>query len=230
MRQLFPGPADPVDLTDVYGDLPTATGRPAVRLSMIASLDGATATTAGVSGGLGGAGDKAVFRVLRSLADVVLVAAGTVRTERYGPSAVPVAVVTRSCELDFGSPFFVEAQARPIVLTVSDAPAELRARASTVTDVIVAGKADVDLAQAVVALGERGATTVLAEGGPTLNAQLAAAGLLDELCLTVSPMLVGGDSRRILAGGNLLPPAAFVLCSVCEEDGYLFVRLRPKGT
>ena len=226
MRQLFPEPADPADLHAVYGDLPAAAGRPSVRLNMIASIDGATVTAAGVSGGLGGAGDKAVFGVLRSLADVVLVAAGTVRAERYGPSAVPVAVVSGSCDLDWESPFFTAAQARPIVVTVSAAPADLRARAATVADVVIAGEARVDLARAVAALGERGAVTVLAEGGPSLNGQLAAAGLLDEVCLTVAPTLVGGDSRRILSGTAPPLPLGLTLRSVCEEDGYLFLRLR----
>src|SRR5205823_5681053 len=125
MRQLLPFPCDPVDLAALYGDLPSARTRPAVRLNMIASIDGATAV-AGVSGGLGG-------------------------------------------------------------------PA----------DVIIAGARDVDLAAALGALAERGYARVLAEGGPTLNGQLVAAGLLDELCLTVSPLLTGGDAKRILAGPAL---------------------------
>src|SRR5919204_6051714 len=113
MRQLLPTPVDPVDPMAVYGDLPVAPGRPAVRLNMIASVDGAT-TLAGVSGGLGGMADHALFSVLRSLADVVLVAAGTVRAEGYGPSAVPVAVVSRSLRLAWDSPFFAAQLARPI--------------------------------------------------------------------------------------------------------------------
>ena len=68
---------------------------------------------------------------------------------------------------------------------------------------------------------------MLAEGGPSLNDQLAAAGLLDELCLTVSPMLVGGDAKRILSGTSPNAPRRMGLCSVCEEDGFLFLRLRP---
>src|SRR3982751_3862143 len=100
MRQLFPEPVDPVDPADVYADMPSAEGRPAVRLNMISSVDGATVID-GVSGGLGGPADKSVFAVLRSLADVVLVAAGTVRAEHYGPSSVPVAVVTRTAGLDW---------------------------------------------------------------------------------------------------------------------------------
>ena len=106
--------------------------------------------------------------------------------------SVPIAVVSRSCRLDWTTPFFTSAKARPIVLTVAEAPAPLRARAAEVADVVVAGEHDVDLARALDALAGRGLRQVLAEGGPTLNGQLAAAGLLDELCLTVSPLLVGG--------------------------------------
>jgi riboflavin biosynthesis pyrimidine reductase len=190
---------------------------------MIASVDGAT-TIAGVSGGLGGSADHDLFLLLRSLADVVLVAAGTVRAEGYGPSRVPVAVVTRSCRLDWEAPFFTA----PLAVTVAAAPPEALARAAEVAEVIVSGDRDVDLALALSALGDRGHRAVLAEGGPTLSAQLAAAGLLDELCLTLSPRLVGGAAKRILDGPLLpgTPPPR--LCSVCEQDGFLFLRYRPE--
>ena len=226
MRQLLPTLVDPVDPMAVYGDLPAAPGRPAVRLNMIASVDGAT-TVAGVSGGLGGRADHALFAVLRSLADVVLVAAGTVRTERYGPSPTPIAVVSRSLRLDWDAPFFTAPLARPLVVTVARAPAAQRARATAVADVVVAGDRDVDLAAALAALADRGHQAVLAEGGPTLNGQLAAAGLLDELCLTLSPRLAAGDAKRILEGPSLPAPAGLRLCSVCEQDGFLFLRYRP---
>src|SRR6185437_12553467 len=115
MRMLFPDPADPVDPAAVYADLPTADGRPSVRLNMIVSVDGGT-SWGGVSGALGGPADKALFAVLRSFADIVLVAAGTMRAEHYGPAVLPatmqdarvqrgqtpvppIAVVSRSCRL-----------------------------------------------------------------------------------------------------------------------------------
>ena len=94
-----------------------------------------------MSGGLGGSGRQRVFAVLRSLADVVLVAAGTVRAENYGPAAVPIAVVTRTAELDWQSPFFTEAKARPIILTVDGAPPENLQRAAEVADVILSAPA-----------------------------------------------------------------------------------------
>jgi riboflavin biosynthesis pyrimidine reductase len=226
MRQLLPAPVDPVDPMAVYGDLPVAPGRPAVRLNMIASVDGST-TLAGVSGGLGGPADHALFAVLRSLADVVLVAAGTVRAEGYGPSSTPIAVVSRSLRLDWDTPFFTAPLARPILVTVAQAPPDRLARAAEVADVVVAGDRDVDLAAALAQLAERGWRAVLAEGGPTLNGQLATAGLLDELCLTLSPRLAGGDAKRILDGPRLEGGAGMRLCSLCEQDDFLFLRYRP---
>lgn len=242
MRQLLPEPADPVDPLRVYADPPVASGRPGVRLVMIASVDGAIAVE-GTSGGLGGPADRRVYLTLRSLADIVLVAAGTVRAERYGPPSLPdglaaarrargqvpgprIAVVSRSLELDWGSPLFTEAQpdARPIVVTGADAPAAPRAAAERVADVIVAGSEGVDLPRALAALGRIGATSVLAEGGPSLNGALAAAGLIDEICLTISPVLAGGDAARILSGPPLAPPPALRLRSLCEEEGFLFAR------
>ena len=227
MRQLFPFPCDPVDPAVLYGDLPPAGPRPTVRLNMIASIDGATAV-GGVSGGLGGPADQAVFAALRSHADVVLVAAGTVRAEHYGPIGLPIAVVSRSCRLDWDWPLFTATNAQPIVVTVAEAPELERKRAADLADVIIAGERDVDLATAIDALAARGLCRVLAEGGPSLNGQIAAAGLLDELCLTLSPLLAGGDAKRILAGPSLTARSGWRLHSLCEQDGFLFLRYRPQ--
>ena len=227
MRQLHPVAIDEIDPADVYGELPSVPGRPAVRLNMIASADGG-AQLGGVSGGLGGPADAALFRRLRAMADIVLVAAGTLRAEHYGPDDVPIAVLTRSARLDWSGHFFRDQRARPLVLTVAAAPAAELARAAEVAEVVIAGERDVDLAEALAALGRRGHASVLAEGGPTLNAELAAAGLIDELCLTVSPALVGGSAvKRILHGTELAGLARLELRSVCEQDGFLFLRYRP---
>jgi riboflavin biosynthesis pyrimidine reductase len=244
MRMLFPEPIEEVDPTTVYADVPKIDLRPAIRLNMIVSVDGGTSWN-GVSGALGGTADKALFSVLRSLADVVLVASATMRSEHYGPAKlaskiqdarqergqtpVPrIAVVSRTCQFDWSSPFFTAATEGPIVFTVSSAAEEDRARAAEVAEVIIAGEADVDLTQAVAELGSRGAKGVLAEGGPTLNGQLARAGLLDELCVTLSPLLASGDAKRILAGSTLDVLEPLSLCSICEEDDYLFLRYRPR--
>jgi riboflavin biosynthesis pyrimidine reductase len=168
--------------------------------------------------------------VLRAQADVVLVAAGTVRAEHYGPSPVPVAGISRSCRLDWDSPFFT-AITPPFVITVAEAPALERKKAADLAEVIIAGERDVDLAFALGALAEQGFARVLAEGGPSLNGQLTAAGLVDELCLTLSPLLVGGQAKRILAGpdlGLLGAGQGWRLRSLCEQDGFLFLRYRPE--
>jgi riboflavin biosynthesis pyrimidine reductase len=245
MRMLFPEPVANVDPAMVYADVPQHDLRPAVRLNMIVSVDGGTSWN-GVSGALGGPADKAVFGVMRARADVVLVASATMKDEHYGPAVLPpdvqaarrergqqpvprIAVVTRAPQFDWSAPFFTEATERPIVLTVASAPEADRARAAEVAEVIVAGEQDVDLARAVDELGARGAKSILAEGGPTLNGQLARAGLLDELCVTLSPLLASGDAKRIISGSTLDELESLDLLSVCEENGYLFLRYRPRA-
>ena len=242
MRMLFPDPADSVDPAVVYADIPTVEGRPSVRLNMIVSVDGGTSWN-GVSGALGGPADKELFSVLRSLTDVVLVASGTMRAENYGPVMVSpavqdnrrargqepvpaVAVVSSSSRFDWSSPFFTAATRRPYIVTVESAGEADRKRAAEVADVIVAGDDTVDLAVAVAELGARGARTILAEGGPTLNGELARAHLLDELCVTLAPLLASGDAKRLIAGSTLDELAPLNVHSVCEEDEYLFLRYR----
>lgn len=244
MRQLHPHHADPVDAAAVYGDLPEVDGRPGVRVNMIASVDGATAI-GGVSGPLGGPPDRFVYRLLRSFADVVLVAAGTVRAENYKPALrydeyvearrargqadrPRIAVVSRRLDLDWDAPLFTEAVERTIVVTTIDAPSGELAGARSRADVLQAGTGDVDLRAAVVALGGFGARHVLAEGGPSLNGALAAADLIDELCHTISPRLASGDAKRILAGPDLPAPIELELRSLLEEDGFLLARYRAR--
>ncbi|MDQ2847149.1 MAG: pyrimidine reductase family protein [Actinomycetota bacterium] len=243
MRQLYPHANADVDPAEAYGRLPPGVeGRPALRLNMIASLDGA-ASVAGHTARLGGSADRALFAVLRSLSDVILVGAGTARAEGYGPveldaaasahravlgliGAPAIAVLTRSCRLDWQSPLFGNADQRPLIVTTDSADAADRARAQAVADVIVAGDTAVNLAVAMGCLADRGVTNVLAEGGPHVSAQLAAAGLLDELCLTLAPQLIAGYAGRILDGPQLERPAALELGHVLESDGYLFLRYR----
>lgn len=242
MHQLFPQTSEDPDPLEVYRLEDPPNGRPGVRVNMIASADGA-ATVGGLSRALGGSADRRLFQILRSLADLVMVGAGTLRAEHYGPARLDaslqdvrtargqapqpaIAVVTRSCELDWSTSFFTEASTRPVVVTVRDAPGERVARASEVSDVVLAGQGDVDLHVALSALGDRGARWVLVEGGPILNAQFAAEGLLDELCLTISPRLFAGDGDRVLNGFDLLSPLDMALCSVCEEDYFLFLRYK----
>ncbi len=242
MRRLLPDPVDPVDPLDVYGDPPTAEGRPGLRLNMVASADGATALE-GRSGGLSGPADQSLFHLMRALTDVIMVGAGTVRAEGYGPPRLPaeqvaarerrgqapvprIAVVTRSVVLDWGSPLFAEPTSRPIVIAPADAMPDRLDRAREVAEVILAGSGSADLAAAFAMLGQEGVRTVLCEGGPALNGRLAVAGVVDELCLTVAPMLTAGDAKRVLDGPTLSPPLGTTLASACEEDDFLFLRYR----
>ncbi|HEY1737945.1 MAG TPA: pyrimidine reductase family protein [Acidimicrobiia bacterium] len=245
LRMLFPDRVDEVDVHALYADMPVVAGRAAVRLNMIGSVDGGTSWN-GVSGALGGAADKQLFTVLRSLADMVLVASGTMRAEQYGPAVLPaevqqarldrgqravppIAVVSGSCKFDWSSPFFAAATERPLIVTVAQADEDRRREAARVADVVIAGDTDVDMHRAVQALGERGATTILAEGGPTLNGQLAQARLLDELCVTLAPLLASGDAKRIVSGSPLAELERLRLVSLCQADDYLFFRYRPVG-
>jgi riboflavin biosynthesis pyrimidine reductase len=169
-----------------------------------------------------------VFRTLRAAADVVVAAAGTVRAERYRPiqepRPTPIAVVSRSLELEWDAPLFTDAPARTIVLTCEGADPGARRHAATLADVVVAGGDVVDLGLAMAALADRGHHVALCEGGPRLLAQVAAAGALDELCLTLSPVLAAGRAPRILDGGDLPAPSRLALASVLEDDGFLLLR------
>jgi len=188
---------------------PQPDGRPWLIANMVAGLDGSLAWHGKVAG-LSSDDDRSLFVRLRGVADAVLVGAGTVRAEGYGPvklpearlaerlaagrSAVPpLVVVSRSLDLDWHAPLWSAAtDPRPIVVTAARAPAEALAAARDHAEVIVAGEESVDLSLAFAGLAERGLGVVLTEGGPTLLAELVAEGLLDELCLTLTP-LFGGD-------------------------------------
>ena len=247
MRALLPDPADDVDVHDFYGrDWLDGGG---VRMNFVASVDGA-ATEDGVSRGLQTPGDNRVFAALRDLADVVLAGAGTIRTEGYGAiglsdrrtavrrdhglaERLPTAVVSRSLRLDPDAALFTQAppDARTIVLTCAAGDPAVRAALERVADVVVCGDADVDFVAAHAALVERGLTRILSEGGPTLFAEMARAGVVDELCLSVTPLLTGPGARRIVAG-ELWPgePLPLALAGLLEEDGALFCRYRMEGS
>ena len=225
MRRLRPDPTDEVDLRAAYA----VDEQRHVRANFVSSLDGAV-TLAGKSAGLSSDADRALFHLLRELTDVVLVGAGTVRAENYGGAkpvdghAPPIAVVSKSLDLDASSRLFTDTTVRPIVVTCAASPDDVRAQLSDIADVVVAGDADVDIREALDVLAERGLRRVLCEGGPHLLGSLAAAGCLDELCLTLSPVIAGGTAGRIVAG--YLPEVVepMQLRHVLEADGHLFLR------
>ncbi|MFG1808503.1 pyrimidine reductase family protein [Streptomyces sp. NPDC049040] len=249
------GPAldTPHGLAAAYA-YPAAGGRdrPYLRANMVGSLDGA-AHADGRSAPLSSPADMRVFGTLRALADAIVVGAETVRREGYRPAkarkdfagqraadgqapAPVIAVVSRRLDLDFDTPLFREAAVPTVILTCASAPgAGLAAAEAAGARVVVAGDEGVDPARAVAELAALGHTRLLHEGGPRLLAQFAAAGVLDELCLTVAPLLVGGDAPRVMNGPSVPEgPARFLPASILEEDGYLFTRYvrapRPTGT
>lgn len=223
---------------------------PWLRANMVATLDGSARAPDGLSEGISSVADRRVFGRLRGLADVVLVGAGTVREEGYRPSrlkpefterradagqgVVPVvAVVSRSLRLDLSAELFVAPLVRTLVITSATAEPEQLDRVRAVADVVALGEDDVDLGAAVIALRERGLARIHAEGGPTLLAQLAALDLLDELLLTVSPVLAGGalaDGTALprILGGHALEdaPRPMRLHHLLEDDGSLFLSYR----
>jgi riboflavin biosynthesis pyrimidine reductase len=263
VRQIFPaagsrqlGPADPLgtagpittaagagDLIAALGEIYAYPEGRWVRANMIASVDGAIMVD-GRSGGLSGAADRLVFRVLRSLADVIVVGAGTARAERYRqaqpselyqqlrtgrPQAPPIAVLTRRMDLDLTSSLFADVgRARTIVITTDQAPQERLQAAARVADVVVAGAAEVGAATVINVLEQRGWRRILVEGGPILLGELAAADLVDELCLTISPVLEGGyATERVTSSPDVDAPAKLAglrLASVLEDEGFLLTR------
>lgn len=191
---------------------------PRVRMNFVMSLDGAV-TLEGRSGGLGDETDRTAMQVLRTLADVVLVGAGTVRVEGYGgvrvdeadaawrrahglPSQPRVAVVSSRLDLGPRHAFFAEATERPIVVTHESAPADRRAALAEVADVLTFGSEAVDARVMLRGLAEAGMPQVLCEGGPHLFGALLEQDLVDELCLSLSPTLVGGDAGRMVRGAR----------------------------
>jgi riboflavin biosynthesis pyrimidine reductase len=236
IRALWPSADAAVDsLVDWYprADLP------ALRVNFVSSLDGAV-TVDGFSAGLSGAGDKLIFGALRMVCDALIVAAGTIRAERYDALRLDAArrdwrrgnglaeyplmvVVSRSLELDPAQEIFSDAPIRPIVITSAAAPADRRAALAGVAEILTAGEQEVDLAAAFAQLHSRGATQLLSEGGPHLLGAMIAADLVDELCLTVSPLLAGGTAGRISAG-PAAPPRSMALRHVLAEDDMLFLR------
>ena len=224
MRRLLPVPVDDIDPAVAYADesrRPHADGRPWFIVNMVASLDGATAVT-GRSAGLSGPADREVFHALRALAGVVVVGAGTARAEGYRPprtAGQSIALVTKAMRFDGLDALL--ASGRALAITVEDSPA-----GPAGIDVIRAGRGEVDLHGALVMLRDRtGADVALCEGGPHLNGAAFAAGVVDELCLTISPLVVAGAANRVVAAQEPLdPPVGFTLTQVCESEGSLLLR------
>ena len=239
------GPTESVDdgrLADFYaypGDLRSCW----VRGNMIASLDGG-ATDDGKAGGLAGSGDRAVFSLMRHAADVILVGAATVRIENYSGAQLPVAarqarqrrgqaevppiaVVTRSGDLDPSALLFTRTEVPPLILTSARTFEDTRRRLAAVAEVLDASGTDPNSAAPAVVLKDLAASRlfrVLTEGGPLFLGSLIENGLMDELCLTVAPILVGGASKRIVTGLGHVHTRMRRAHLLADDDGYLYTR------
>lgn len=224
--------------------------KPWVSFNFIASIDGA-ASVDGQSGQLGNAWDQRVFTLLRQTADVILVGAQTIRSEGYGGELLsksaqawrsanwlsehpPLAIVSGSLNLKNDLEVFTQAPVRPLILTLASAPQERREALAEVADVVNVGEDSLDVERVISELAARGYKNICSEGGPTLLGSFAAANRVDELNLTVSPLLVGGAAGRIAKGGPEAPEAtsdvarSMELTRILKADSMLFLRyVRP---
>jgi riboflavin biosynthesis pyrimidine reductase len=230
------------ELPELYG-YPTELNRVWLRANFIASIDGG-ATVGGTTGQLGGPGDRTLFNLLRELADVIVVGAGTVRIENYsgahlsvaqrqdrqarGQSEVPqLAIVTKSARLDRDMPVFTRTEVPPLVLTCSAAAHDARRRLGNLADVVDCSRDDpdqVDEAAVLATFGGRGLYRVLTEGGPTLLSSFLERDMLDELCLTIAPWIIGGLAPRIATGPGQVMTRMRCAHVLTDDAGYLYTR------
>ena len=213
-----------------------------LRMNFVASLDGA-ATREGRSGGLGGDADRRVFELLRRWADAVLVGAGTVRAEGYGGmrvdeaaaawrtahgfAAQPVlALVSARLDLDPASAVFTVAPVRPVIYTVASADPARRDALAEVADVVVVGAAELDPVAVRADLAARGLRRIHAEGGPGVFGSFLAAGVVDELCLTLAPTLEAGSAERIARTEHAVPTGMRLAGILRSADDELLLRYR----
>jgi riboflavin-specific deaminase-like protein len=250
MQVLIPPPALRAPLEPAVDVAPYDFYRPAdpraplLRVNMVASVDGRVTDAHGRSGGLGSDADLAAFRAMRAMADAILVGAGTARTEGYGPHLIhasvagprladgrdqpaAIVVVSASLDLDPASRLFREAATRTVVLTCAAAPPGRRAALAEVADVVTAGTDRVDLTDGLARLHQRGLAHVLCEGGPRLNAGLLAADLVDELCLTIAPLLLLGEGPRLVepyGAAGLAGDHTLALLALGRVEQELFAR------
>jgi riboflavin biosynthesis pyrimidine reductase len=239
------GSTEPVgseQLPDLYA-YPNGLEKCWVRSNFISSIDGG-ATADGKSGALAGPGDRALFKMMRELADVVVVGAGTARIENYGgvqlgagsrqarqargqAEVPPIGIVTQSGRLERDMLVFTHTEVPPLVLTCTAAVGtahELLGDAAEVLDCSDADPRAVDVAAMLTTLAARGLVRVLTEGGPSLHGSFIDADLLDELCLSLAPTLVGGQARRIVSGPGQVKTPMHRAHLLADDAGYLYSR------
>jgi riboflavin biosynthesis pyrimidine reductase len=214
MRRLFEHPTDQVTVREAYDvHRPRPSDRPWLGVCMVASIDGSTVIDSN-SRALSSKADQEVLLTLRDLADVILVGAATVRIEGYRPPRKPgqrVGVVSRTGFVDVTTPLFTSGCG--FLIVPEDAP-------TTPVESVRAGVGEVDFARA---LGQLHADFVQAEGGAQLNGALSTADVIDEINLTISPQLAGGDGPRVTSG-SVQMSRQMRLAHVLEDEGFLFTR------
>jgi len=240
LQRIYPRPGEttPEDLIsrlDLGSRAPAQ--RPYVVANMVASLDG-KAVADGQTRALSSAVDRALFHQLRTQVDALLVGAGTMRVERYGrvPKSdelrakreheglepEPLTVIV-SGRLDLAPDLpLLQAHGAPVVIATG-AQHELEGVAADLAYLRTGSDLPVMLARL---RAEHGVRSVLCEGGPTLLSFLMAAGLVDELFLSVSPQVLGGSGLTIVGGRVLPEPLGAELVWLCEASGELFGRWR----
>ncbi len=235
---LGPG-VGPVDAEQVLAAYPWPAAGRWVRAMMVTTLDGAAAGPDGLSGSISSDEDRLVFNTVRRLADVVLVGAGTIRAERYGPMrakpmdaearaaqgsapAPVIAVVSASLLLPWEEPMFRESTVQPIVVTGGRADPQRLREAREHADVIVLEGETLDVSGVLGALEARGLRRIVCEGGPTLLDEIIAAGLLDEADITISPLFAGRQHTPMTHA--LAEVARFDLAHIISGDGFLMNR------
>ena len=241
MQRLYPAAGDLSEAPSLEHEYLVGTDHH-VRANFVVSLDGRV-EVGGRSSKLGGPADRAAFMAMRAVTDAILVGAGTVRDENYGPVQLDADAISRrlgrsqaalpalaivSNRADLSPTARVFSGARPLLVTTASAAAA-RSDLGEVAEVLICGDEQVDLGRALQALRARGLGRVLCEGGPTLLHALLTAELLDELCYTSAPALVGSGRRNLLGDQPLPDPISLRLTAILEGDGMILTRYSSGG-
>lgn len=224
MRELWPEADPDVDVAArlAADQRPKPNGRPWVTLVMITSVDGAISVD-GVSGGLGAASDHDRFVAARRQADAIVVGASTVAAEDYRPASIPIAVITGSLSPDPGQRLFSDPDFMPLLYTTDQAARTRGSDFDGIAEVIALGDS-VDPAQVLADLDNRGMSAVMLEGGPTLNSLFLRADLVDEMLISYSPLVVGGEGSRLTNGPAMPAVRRFAVDRVLLADDIIFAR------
>ena len=245
MKQIFPEEIE-VDPVTVYNnDVRTPLdSRPWILLNMVNSVDGFISFE-GRAGGLSGPADKNIYQIIRGLADIILVGAGTVRAENYKAPKTPesnlaelresrgqekrprIAVLSGELNLDPDMGLFADRHPEdkpPLIYTKSESLKKNASQFKSSAEIVDFSEEELNVSRVVEDLLNKDAKIVVCEGGPNLNAHLLAAGVIDEFCLSVSPRAVGGEDPAVLLNQPVDSPTELSLDRILLEEEFLFCR------